>query len=187
MSEAKKQSAGQSIPAQMREKHDAVVALIDNFCREHLNEEYARMCRRLAGVLARKRPSPLVNGKPEAWACGIVRTIGFVNFLDDPSQKPHMKMTDIDKAFGVSSGTGQGRSKAIRDMLKIHNFNTEWTLPSRIDKNPMVWMVQINGMILDVRHLPREMQEEVFRRGMIPYIPADREDAKGQEEEEDQP
>src|SRR4051812_10640901 len=52
-----------------------IVGLTDQFCREHLNEEYADLCRRLTEKLARKRPSPLVGGKPTTWACGIVRTI----------------------------------------------------------------------------------------------------------------
>ena len=63
-----------------------IVGLIDQFCREHLNEEYAGLCRKLAEKLARKRPSPLASGKPQTWACGIVRTIGWVNYLDDRSQ-----------------------------------------------------------------------------------------------------
>lgn len=65
------------------------------------------MCRSLAGVLARKRPSPLGSGKSETWAAAIVRVIGWVNFLDDSSQSPHLKLTVIDQAFGISSGTGR--------------------------------------------------------------------------------
>lgn len=175
-----KVEAGQSIPSAMREKHDAIVALIDELSRKHLNEEYRLVCRRLAGVLARKRSSPLVNGTATAWACGIVRTIGWVNFLDDKTQKPHMKMTEVDKAFGVSSGTGQAKSKAIRDMLKIRSFDTDWTLPSRMADNPTVWLVQVNGMIVDARAMPREIQEQAFQLGMIPYIPADH-GSRGQE------
>lgn len=167
-------SKGQSIPAQMQEKHDAIWAILEPFCREHLNDEYRVMCQRLLGVLARKRPSPLVNGTAAAWACGIVRTVGWVNFLDDSTTKPHMKMTAVDKVFGVSSGTGQSKSKTIRDMLKIRSFDPEWTLPSRQNDNPMTWMAQLkNGMIVDLRSAPREIQEEAFDRGMIPYIPAD--------------
>ena len=98
---------------------ELIVAMTDQFCREQLNEEYAVLCRRLAEKLARKRPSPLLGGKPETWACGIIRTIGWVNFLDDSSNKPHMKLTAIDKAFGVGESTGQGKSKATRTMLKI--------------------------------------------------------------------
>jgi len=93
MSKSAEQSdSGQSLPAKMREKHDAILNLIDPFCRAHLNEEYLGMCRRLAAVLARKRPSSIVNGTAAAWACGVVRTIGWVNYLDDNSHKPHMKM-----------------------------------------------------------------------------------------------
>lgn len=151
-----------------------IIGMIDQFCREHLNEEYAVLCRKLAEKLARKRPSPLLSGKPQTWACAIVRTIGSVNFLDDRTQSPHMKLTAIDKAFGVSTGTGQSKSKAIRDLLEIGPFEPEWTLPSRIDDNPLVWMLSVNGLMMDIRHAPRAAQERAFQQGLIPYIPADR-------------
>jgi hypothetical protein len=151
-----------------------IVGMTDQFCREHLNDEYAILCRKLAEKLARKRPSPLLSGNPNTWASGIVRTIGFVNFLDVRSQKPHMKMTAIDKAFGIGESTGQGKSKAIRNLLKIHRFDHEWTLPSRMDENPLIWMLEVNGFIQDIRHCPREAQEIAFAKGLIPYIPADR-------------
>ena len=32
-------------------------------------------------------------------------------------------------------------------------------------------LVQINGLIVDVRSMPREVQEEAYRRGLIPYLP----------------
>jgi hypothetical protein len=157
-----------------REAHDRIVALIDAFCEEHLDEEYAAVCRELAGVLARKRPSPLTRGMPESWACGIVRVIGGVNFLGDPSQPRHMKMTDIDEAFGVSEATGSAKATAIRKLLNIHPFDPEWTVPSMLDENPLAWMIQVNGLILDAREVPRALQEEAYRKGLIPYIPGDR-------------
>ena len=150
---------------------DEIAGLVEAFCREHLNEEYAELCGRLVQKLARKRPSPLLSGKPNTWACGIVRTIGWVNFLDDRSQQPHMKLTAIDKILGVGESTGQGKSMLIRKMLKIRMMDPEWTLPSRLDDNPMVWTIQVNGFILDARYLTREIQEEAFHRGLIPYIP----------------
>src|SRR5207245_2264886 len=79
-----------------------IIEMIDQFCREHLNEEYAGLCRKLAEKLARKRPSPLLHGSPNSWASGIVRTIGWVNFLHDKSQTPHMRLGDIDAGFGIS-------------------------------------------------------------------------------------
>jgi hypothetical protein len=153
---------------------EEIVGLVDAFCREHLNEEYAVLCRRLTEKLARKRPTPLGSGKPETWACGIVRTIGWVNYLDDSSQKPHMKMTAIDKVFGVSESTGKGKSMLIRKALKIRQMDPDWTLPSQMKENPMAWMIQIDGFLVDARLLKREVQEEALRQGLIPYIPEDR-------------
>ena len=159
--------------------HDRIVALIDDFCRDHLDEEYADMCRKLAGALARKRPSPLARGKPESWASGIVRVVGWVNFLGDPSQPHHMKMSDIDKGFGVSEATGSAKATAIRKLLKFHPFDPEWTLPGRMDDNPLVWMLEVNGLIVDIRRCPREAQVVAFEKGLIPYIPADRSASTG--------
>ena len=159
---------------EVRDALEVIVAMMDQFCHERLNEEYAEMCRRLAEKLARKRPSPLLRGKPTTWACAIVRTIGWVNFLDDRSFSPHMKLTDIDKTFGVAESTGQGKSKTIRTMLKIRQFEPAWTLPSCIDDNPRIWMLEVNGFVMDMRHAPREVQKMAFEKGLIPYIPADR-------------
>jgi hypothetical protein len=150
---------------------EEITRLVDAFCNDHLNDEYADLCRRLVEKLARKRPTPLAAGKPQTWACGIVRTIGWANFLDDKTQTPHMKLTAIDKAFGVGESTGQGKSMLIRRMLKIRPMDPEWSLRSQMDKNPLAWMIEFDGFLVDARILKREVQEEALRRGLIPYIP----------------
>ncbi len=167
------------IPAAARPAHDAIVALTDAFCREHLNAEYLGLCRKLAAALARKRPSPLIRGKAEVWACAVLRVIGWVNFLDDSSNSPHMKLTAIDKAFGVAESTGQGKAKAVRDLLKIRQFDFHWMLRRRIEESPMAWVISVNGFLLDARRLKREVQEEAFRKGLIPYVPGE-EPAEGE-------
>lgn len=162
---------------QLQDAPRVIIGLIDEFCRNHLNDEYAVLCRKLAEKLARKRPSPLLSGKPSTWACGIVRTIGMLNFLSDRSQEPFMKMSDIDRAFGVGESTASGKSAEIRRMLKLHHFDHEWMLQSRVDDNPLVWLLNVNGFMMDIRDAPREAQAVAFERGLIPYIPADRDNA----------
>ncbi len=161
----------------------AITGLTDRFCREHLNDEYAALCRKLAEKLARKRPSPLLSGKPQVWACAIVRVIGWVNFLDDRSRTPHLKLTAIDQAFGVAESTGQGKAKAIRDLLKIRPFDVHWMLRQHIEESPMAWMISVNGLMVDARRLRRETQEEAFRKGLIPYVPGES-PAQGDAQEE---
>jgi hypothetical protein len=164
-------------PPSREEKDEAVrvvISLIDQFCKEHLNEEYAVLCRKLAEKLSRKRPSPLLHCSPNAWASGIVRAIGGVNFLHDKSQTPYMRSTDIDHYLGTSPSSGAAKLAEIRKMFKMYQLDPNWTLPSRLEDNPMVWMLQVNGFMVDVRHAPREVQEIAFNKGLIPYIPADR-------------
>ena len=171
---ARPKRGGSTAPAKVGPAHDRIVALTDAFCREHLDEEYGTLCRKLAGILSRKRPSPLARGKPESWASGIVRAVGWANFLGDPSQPHHMRMTDIDEGFGVSEATGSAKSMAIRDLLGIDRLDPEWTLPSRMDENPLIWMLEVNGLMMDIRRCPREAQVVAFEKGLIPYIPDDR-------------
>jgi hypothetical protein len=170
------------VPEAMRPAYDAVVVLIDAFCEEHLNREYAKAGHEMAAVLARKRPSPLSKGKPASWACAIIRSIGFANFLDDPNQKPHMRLMDISKAFGVSDSNAAAKSSMIRDQLKIHRFDPDWTLESNLDKNLLIWLLTVNGIPMDIRDAPREAQVVAYEQGLIPYIPADRARSSGSED-----
>ena len=161
----------ESVPKLRRPIYDTIVGLTDAVCKEHLNEEYAQLCRRLAAALARKRPSPLTRGKPQTWACGIAYAIGSVNFLFDKSQTPHLRADQLCELFGVSKSSASAKSREILDMFDIIPLDPRWCLPSKLADNPMAWLIQVNGMIVDARHAPRPIQEEAFRLGLIPYIP----------------
>jgi hypothetical protein len=59
----------------------------------------------------------------------------------------------------------------IRKILKIKQMDPAWSLRSQMDQNPMTWMIQFKGFLVDARILKREFQEEALRKGLIPYIP----------------
>jgi hypothetical protein len=158
----------------MRDTFEAIVALTDPFCKEHLTDEYADLCRRLAAALCRKRPSPLLSGSLNTWACGIAYAIGGLNFVFDKSNPHYISAADLAGAFGLARNTAGAKAKAIRDALHIDTFDWRWSVPSRVDHYPGAWLIEINGLILDARSVPREIQEEAFRRGLIPYVPASR-------------
>src|SRR5260370_37351342 len=73
-----------------REEKDEVmrviIEMIDQFCKEHLNDEYAVLCRKLAEKLGRKRPSPLLSGSRNTGASGSVLTLGWVTCLLDKAE-----------------------------------------------------------------------------------------------------
>jgi hypothetical protein len=165
-----------------KEVHDAVMKIIrltDEFCDEHLNEEYRQLCSDMALEIA-ELEIPINRGKPASWASGIAHAAGFVNFLHDPSLSPHMTSSEVAKGFGVSQGTMQSKSKIIRDALDLMPLDPDWCLDSLLEDNPLVWMLDVDGFAVDVRTAPREAQEQAYRMGLIPYIPADRQQPQSQ-------
>ncbi|MFP3896561.1 MAG: DUF6398 domain-containing protein [Anaerolineales bacterium] len=159
------------VPKKMRSKYDAIVEMTDEFCQVHFDDDYGDLCRRLTAALSRKRPSPLARGRTRNWAGAVLYAIGRVNFLFDDHLPPYMQATELCELMDVNQSTVRSKSLDIMDMLDIVYFDPDWTLPSLMDDNPLVWYVSVNGLIMDARNLPREIQEEVFRKGLIPYIP----------------
>lgn len=138
-----------------------------------MNQRAGLIIHRVVGALARKRPSPLSSGKENVWAAAAVHAVGRVNFRDDPTQTPHCRPKAIYTFFGIAESTGQNKSKAIRDALKMQNFSHEWTLPSRLADSPMTWMLQVNGLVVDIRSAPLELQRIAFEKGLIPFTPSE--------------
>jgi hypothetical protein len=164
-----------AVPKSMQATYEAITSLTDAFCREHLNEDYGELARRMTAALCRKRPSPLTSGQPRTWAAGIVYVLGQINFLTDPSTQPYMTTADLCTRFGVGQSTVSAKARVISQALDTGRMNPEWLLPSLIDRNPLLWMAEVNGMLVDLRDMPREVQQIAFDKGIIPYIPADQE------------
>ncbi|HLG71611.1 MAG TPA: DUF6398 domain-containing protein [Chloroflexota bacterium] len=160
------------VPRDLRPVYEAITTVTDEMCHEHLTDEYGELVRSMTAALCRKRPSPLAYGNLTVWACAIVHTVGGVNFLFDPSQTPHMTATDLASGFGVSKSTVAAKVATIRRLLRVYDLEPRWTLPSRLANNPLVWMVMdANGFIVDIRTLPRAVQEAAVHQGAIPYLP----------------
>lgn len=160
-----------SIPKAMKPVYEAVIAFTNAVCKEYLNEEWTDLSCKLTSALARKRPSPLDRGQPQAWAAGILHALGNVNFLFDRSQTPSMPAKDLCTAFDVTQSAMTSKSRLIRNMFQMYQFDPDWTLPSKLNENPLVWMITVNGIAIDVRNAPIEIQNEAYRRGLIPFIP----------------
>ena len=101
----------------------------------------------------------------------MIHALGMVNFLFDPDQSPHLTAQQVYEGFGVSAATGGRKSRAVRDALEMRPLDPEWTLPSLMETNPAAWMVMVDGIVVDVRSMPREIQEAAYLRGLIPYVP----------------
>lgn len=169
-----KNTASTSVPKAMKLRYAEITALTDEFCLKKLSEEYAELCRLATAALCRKKPSPLQTGAVSTWACGIIYAIGFVNFLFDKTTSPYISGGELASSFNISQSTAGNKSKQVRYLLEMDQLEHRWSLPSRIANSSFAWMIYFNGFIVDVRTMPREVQEIAYEKGIIPYIPDDK-------------
>jgi hypothetical protein len=119
----------------------------------------------MAASLSRKRPSPLASGQPSTWAGGIVHVLSQLNFLSGNTSRPHVTMAEVCTAFGVGQSTASAKARGHLGRAAHQSHGPR--------KNPLVWMAEVNGLLVDLRDTPREVQMIAHEKGLIPYIPAD--------------
>jgi hypothetical protein len=163
---------GLRVPKTLHEDVARLVALTDALCREHLDEEYGRVCRDLVGMLARKRPSPLVRGDLAVWAATVVYTVGSNNFLFDRSSTPHLSTDQLAAVTGVAKQTMANKARSVRNLLGIELCDIRLCRRELIERHPYAWYVEVGGLVVDVRGLPPHIQEEARRRGLVPDLAA---------------
>jgi hypothetical protein len=158
------------LPQQEHDLFRSVVTQTDRFCDQHLDAEYKDLSRRMAaelceaGVLSHKT-------KPASWAAGVVYSVGWVNFLTDPTEPPHVPAEDIAGRFGVSQAAMHAKARVIRKELGLIRLDPDWATPSMTAQNPLVWLVEVDGLVVDIRGAPVELQIEAYERGLIPHLP----------------
>ena len=160
------------VPKALRPVADEIVAITDAVCLAVLDEEYADLARRAVAKLARKRPSPLTAGRRATWAAGVVYALGQANFVFDPASEPYVTADELSEAFGVAKSTMGSKARQVRDLLRISPFSPEFQRADVAAQNPLMWIIEVNGLAVDARHVPVDIQVEAFERGFIPYVPA---------------
>ena len=160
------------IPTATRPAAEAIIAVTDQVCAELLDGEYASLARSVVAKLARKRPSPIQSGRASTWAGAVVYALGQVNFLFDSASKPYATADDLSAAFGVAKSTLSAKAKQVRDLTKMDHGTVEFLRDDMVDASPMIWYIQVDGLIMDARELPPPVQVQAFELGVIPYIPA---------------
>jgi Domain of unknown function (DUF6398) len=155
------------IPRAMSDRAEAIIDIADATCHQHLDDEYGRLARKLVARLARKRPSRLARGDVRIWAAGVIYALGQMNFLFDRSQTPHMTADELAGALGVVKTTMSNKAGLINRVLGLSAFEPDLTRVAVLEQHPLAWLVEIDGLIVDARWLPAELQDEARRRGLI--------------------
>ena len=152
------------------------MTVTDAVCLEHLDEEYADLCRRVVGKLGRKRPSPLTRGAPGIWAAGIVYAVVQLNFVFDPTQTPHATAAQLSEWLGVRKATMANKARLVRDTLKPSHLDGELLRRDLVDASPLTWLLLVDGMLVDVRRATMNLQLQALELGLIACLPGGTDD-----------
>jgi hypothetical protein len=164
------------LPAALQRRVDEIADIAERVSAEYLDDEYAALARQMADRLAWSSED-IERGQARSWAAGILHALGRVNYLFDPTQTPHMKSADLAEKVGVSPATASSYARRVTEALSLTPLNFEWYRPSKLEDNPLAWYVLVDGLIVDIRTMPLEVQEEALRQGLIPYLPGRRDSA----------
>jgi len=121
----------------MRPYADQTATVTNAVCREHLDPEYADLCRTVIGKLARKRPSPLVRGDLGIWAAGVLYVVAQQNFLFDPAQTPHANADQLSEWTGVKKTTMSNKAGLIRNGLKLSHSDIDVMRRELVESSPL--------------------------------------------------
>jgi hypothetical protein len=133
----------------INEKKHSLMEKTSRYCQEYLNEDYKDLCKKLIEKMARKRECPFMRGNLDIWSAAVVYAIGSVNFLFDKNTEPYRSADDICKFFGTKKSTTGQKASLLRDMFKMHYFDTEFSTQEIKESSPFDQLeISESGLII---------------------------------------
>jgi len=138
-----------------------LIDLTSEFCKKHLNEEYAELSEKLIKKMGRKRSVPFITGKTEIWAAAVIHAIGFINFLFDKESVPYITLDTLNEYFGTNKGTVSAKAGQLKKMFRLGYYDPEFSTTRMVQNNPFNDIVSVDGFLVPISTLPPEAQEMV--------------------------
>lgn len=117
-----------------------------------------------------RRCSACWGGDARIWAGGTIYAVGQQNFLFDRSQEPHLTADQLAAQLGVVKTTMANKATLSNKTLDLGVLEPDLTRTAMLEQHPIAWLVEVNGIVVDARMLPDELQDEARRRGLIPDL-----------------
>ncbi|MDR1871694.1 MAG: DUF6398 domain-containing protein [Deltaproteobacteria bacterium] len=127
----------ENVPVALVAKYNPIAEIISRFCDERLTDDLKALCLRALAKLARKRPSPLLTGKPITWAAGLTYAIGSINFVFDKSKSYYLSGDEFANWYGLSKKSVSSKAQDVKKLLNLSYFSSEFTIKDILAGFPM--------------------------------------------------
>ena len=67
--------------------------------------------------------------------------------------------------------TMANKARLIRDTLQLRDFDSEFMRRDLVEASPLTWLLEVNGLLVDIRLAPAQFQVRAFELGVIPFVP----------------
>jgi Domain of unknown function (DUF6398) len=89
--------------------------------------------------------------------------------VGDETQDSHHRCARLSEAFGVAKATMGSKARQVRDRLRISPFSPEFERADVAARNPLKWIIEVDGLAVDVRHVPLEMSRSPSDASCTPF------------------
>jgi hypothetical protein len=89
-----------------------------------------------------------------------------------PSRRGPSGTGGVARLLGVKQTAMANKGRLIMDTLRTGLLDPEHCRRDLLDHNPPVWLLEVDGLLVDARWLPEAVQVQAWQRGLIPYVPA---------------
>lgn len=69
----------------------------------------------------------------------------------------HLRADEPCNRFGIKPSSASNKAKQIRDWFDMMPLDPDWCLPSRIDRNPLAWAIEVDDLFVDARNPGRDL------------------------------
>ncbi len=73
-------------------------------------------------------------------------------------------MGNVCAGSSVGQSTASAKAQVISRVLNVHRLNPKWSLPSLLEQNPLVWMAEVNGMLVDLETCHERSKKSPLQR-----------------------
>ena len=88
----------------------------------------------------------------------------------DPQQTPHATADQLSGWLGVKKTTMANKARLIRDTLALSHLDSEYMRRDLVEASPLTWPLEVDGLLVDIRHSPVQFQVRAFELGLIPFV-----------------
>jgi hypothetical protein len=78
-----------------------------------------------------------------------------------------MRFDELSRRTSVSKSALAAKAKLIMNLLRVMPLEADYCRQEILGRNSLAWMVTVNGIVVDARTLPVEVQVELAQRGLI--------------------